>query len=59
MRQLRRISHQAKHSQVLVLEEAGWIIKWRQDSAHALDVNSVEWAGLHTLVTAGCSAYAT
>jgi hypothetical protein len=41
--------------QVLVLEEAGWVVKWRQNSAHALDVNSVEWAGQHTLVTAGCS----
>lgn len=38
---------------VLELEEAGWVVKWRQNSAHALDVNSVEWAGQHTLVTAG------
>jgi hypothetical protein len=42
-------------TQVLVREEAGWVVKWRENSAHALDVNCVEWAGQHTLVTAGCS----
>ena len=44
------------HSQVLALEEAGWVVKWRQISAHALDVNCVQWAGQHALVTAGCNA---
>jgi hypothetical protein len=39
--------------QILVLEEAGWVVKWRQVSAHALDVNSVEWVGPSMLVTAG------
>jgi hypothetical protein len=42
-------------SQVLVHEDAGWVVKWRENSAHALDVNCVEWAGRHTLVTAGGS----
>jgi hypothetical protein len=42
--------------QVLALDEAGWVVKWRQNSAHALDVNSVEWAAPLTLVTAGGSA---
>jgi hypothetical protein len=44
--------------QILVLEEAGWVVKWRQEAAHSLDVNSVEWAGPSTLVTAGGCARA-
>ena len=55
----RLLSSLPTHLQVLVFEEGGWVVKWRQDSAHSLDVNSVEWAGQHTLVTAGwCAAAA-